>query len=300
MVALAQLNDAPAGEFVAALEGIVEHSPWVAERAAAFRPFASRLQLTDRMREVMLAAPAERQLELIRAHPKLGARGRMLNELSSASKREQRRAGLDALSDADYARLLELNDAYVAKFSFPFILAVRGHDPASIVSSCAARLRNGAPQERHTALQQIGLIAAYRLADKILSDDLAEIEAMTARLREAGASSESETQACLREWMLAANLEVHTDESGYPVGRLAGADRSARPVVLRTTDEMLIGVVVAQRLRRKHLTCVRDLRLDAHTGGTSITMPWPAAGPAHVEERLSLLERIMLSGAAEP
>ncbi len=300
MIALAHLNEAPAGEFAAALEDIVEHSPWVAERAAAFRPFASRWQLTERMRKVMLAAPAERQLELIRAHPRLGARGRMLDELTSTSKHEQRRAGLDALSDADYARLLELNDAYVAKFSFPFILAVRGHDPASILDACAARLKNDARLERQTALQQIGLIAGYRLAEKVLSDDVAEVSAMSARLREATARGESESQACLREWMLAANLEVQSDDRGQPVGRLVGTDHLARPVVLGTADEMLLGIVVAQRLRRKHLASVGDLRLGAHPDGTSITMPWPAAGPAPVEERLSLLERILVSGASEP
>jgi OHCU decarboxylase len=300
MIALAQLNEAPVGEFVAALEGIVEHSPWVAERCAAFRPVTSRLQLTDRMREVVLAAPAERQLELIRAHPKLGMRGRMHDELTSASKSEQRRAGLDALSDADYARLLELNDAYVAKFSFPFILAVRGHDPASIVESCAARLKNNALLERQTALRQIGLIAGYRLAEKVLSDDVAEVSAMSARLREATARGDSESQACLREWMLAANLEVQSDDRGNPVGRLVGTVRLARPVVLGMADEMLLGIVVAQRLRHKHLTSVGDLRLGAQPDGTSITMPWPAAGPAHVERRLSLLERILVSGASEP
>jgi len=38
---LEQLNGATAAEFVALLDGTYEHSPWIAERAAAHRPFST-------------------------------------------------------------------------------------------------------------------------------------------------------------------------------------------------------------------------------------------------------------------
>ena len=47
---LAQLNAMDAVQFVQALGGIYEHSPWVAEQAAAQRPFASTEALTAAMR----------------------------------------------------------------------------------------------------------------------------------------------------------------------------------------------------------------------------------------------------------
>ena len=182
MITLAALNALPAASFTETLGAIFEHSPWVAQRASASRPFPSRLDLLDAMRTVVRDAPIEDQLNLIRAHPQLGARGRKRLELTEASSLEQRRAGLDACSDAEFAELMQLNAAYVQKFDFPFILAVRGHDPESILAFMRTRLNNNLEQERHTALTQIGLIGGYRLADLVSSPPAAEVRAMYDRL----------------------------------------------------------------------------------------------------------------------
>jgi OHCU decarboxylase len=167
VIALAELNLLPPDEFVLRLAGIFEHSPWVAERVAAARPFGSRLHLLDAMRVIVdEATPAER-LTLIRAHPKLGIRGRSDAQLTEASAREQHRAGLDACTPDDLVRLDQLNAAYYEKFAMPFVLAVRGHTPQSIIASCEQRLANDGPLEQRTALREIGLIAGYRLADAV-------------------------------------------------------------------------------------------------------------------------------------
>lgn len=155
----------PAEKFVALLGAVFEHSPWVAERAASARPFRSRAELLDAMRAVMQRASADEQLALIRAHPQLGARGRTRAHLTEASAKEQRRAGLDVCTDEEFSQLMRLNAAYVEKFSFPFILAVRGHTPESILDALRNRLSNDAETERHAALSQIGSIAGYRLED---------------------------------------------------------------------------------------------------------------------------------------
>ena len=170
MITLQQLNTLPADDFVAQLGGVFEHSPWVAARAAAARPFGSREQLLEAMYEVVQRASSEEQLALIRAHPQLGARGRKRAELTENSSSEQRRAGLDACSDEEFERLLHLNGAYMQKFSFPFILAVRGHNPESILAALESRLDNDCETERRTALRQIGLIGGYRL-EQIVSNE---------------------------------------------------------------------------------------------------------------------------------
>ena len=169
MMTLEELNALPVETFVATLGAIFEHSPWVAQRAAARRPFGSRTQLLEAMRTVVSEAPLAEQLALIRAHPQLGARGRTRAQLTAASAQEQQRAGLDACTDEEFARLMELNAAYVLKFSFPFILAVRGHTPDSILAALTARLNNDVATERATALTQIGLIAGFRLNDVVMS-----------------------------------------------------------------------------------------------------------------------------------
>lgn len=165
MITLDALNSMPAAEFVARVGGVFEHSPWIAERAASRRPFTSREHVLDAMLAVVEAASFDEQMALIRAHPQLGARGRKRAELTDASAREQRRAGLDACSDGEFAELLRLNASYVERFEFPFILAVRELDPRSILANFKSRLHNDADVERRTALTQIGLIAGFRLAE---------------------------------------------------------------------------------------------------------------------------------------
>jgi OHCU decarboxylase len=169
MTTLEELNALPLERFVALLGAVFEHSPWVAERAATARPFRSRAQLLEEMRSVVQRASADEQLALIRAHPQLGARGRSRAQLTEASAKEQRRAGLDACTDEEFSRLLQLNSAYVEKFSFPFILAVRGHTPESILAALQSRLNNDNVSERQAALSQIGLIGGYRLEDIVES-----------------------------------------------------------------------------------------------------------------------------------
>jgi OHCU decarboxylase len=287
VITLAALNALPAASFTETLGAIFEHSPWVAQRAAASRPFASRLDLLDAMRTAVRDASIEDQLNLIRAHPHLGARGRKRLELTEASSREQRRAGLDACSDAEFAELMQLNAAYVQKFDFPFILAVRGHDPESILAFMRTRLNNNLEQERHTALTQIGLIGGYRLADLVVSSPAAEVQAMDDRVRafrtdsgvstgaagptgagvptaadvtarasvSVGTTTDSPTEALLlREWMLAAGLDIHAGVGFTPAA--SPADYFLFGAYLDTTTlrrdgslSSLLGVALAQSLR---------------------------------------------------
>jgi OHCU decarboxylase len=167
VITLAELNVLPAPEFVQTLAGIFEHSPWVAQRVAAARPFHSRQSLLEAMRTVVDEATSKEQLALIRAHPTLGLRDRARESITAASSREQRGAGLEACAPDDAARLDEINAAYVEKFAMPFILAVRGHTPQSIIAACERRLLNDGSNEQRTALSEIGLIAGYRLADVV-------------------------------------------------------------------------------------------------------------------------------------
>lgn len=169
MTSLTELNAMPLDQFVAVLGGIFEHSPWVAEGAAGGRPYASLERLHAALCAVVDAAAPEQQLALIQAHPQLGARGRRLQQLTANSASEQRRAGLDACSDEEYAELLRLNAQYVEKFGFPFILAVRGHTPESILAAMRSRLAHDHAAECSAALLQIGRIAGFRLADTVTS-----------------------------------------------------------------------------------------------------------------------------------
>jgi 2-oxo-4-hydroxy-4-carboxy-5-ureidoimidazoline decarboxylase len=160
---LADLNARDHRGFVLALEGIFEHSAWVAEGAWSRRPFASFDALYRALVDAMRGAGEAAQLALIRAHPQLAGKAALQGELTRDSRAEQSGAGLDRCSEDDLARLRELNRAYEAKFGFPFVLAVKGLDRAAILARFAERLKRDRATEIGEALQQIERIAWFRL-----------------------------------------------------------------------------------------------------------------------------------------
>jgi beta-ureidopropionase / N-carbamoyl-L-amino-acid hydrolase len=125
-ITLDTLNTCDAATFVDTLHGIYEHSPWIPERAAAQRPFASLTALKIAMQAVVRNASVDEQLGLIRAHPELAGKAAVAGQLTKESTGEQAKAGLNLCSPEEFATLQKLNADYNAKFGFPFILAVKG------------------------------------------------------------------------------------------------------------------------------------------------------------------------------
>ena len=80
------------------------------------------------------------KLALIRAHPELAGRAALKGELTAASIGEQKGAGLSACTQDQLERLQSLNSAYRSRFGFPFVLAVKGHTPDSVIAALAERV----------------------------------------------------------------------------------------------------------------------------------------------------------------
>ena len=144
--------------FVATYGPLFEHSPWVAEDAYEHGPFTTRAALYDGLVAAMYAAPRERQVALVRAHPELAGKVATVD-----SEREQSSAGLDRLERDEYETLVGANTAYREKFGFPFVICVRDHDKRSILQAAQARVRNDPDTELRTALAEIARIAHHRL-----------------------------------------------------------------------------------------------------------------------------------------
>jgi 2-oxo-4-hydroxy-4-carboxy-5-ureidoimidazoline decarboxylase len=153
--------------FLQALGDTVEHAPWVAEAAAARRPFVDITALLHAMTEVVSSSSDERKLALIKGHPDLAGKAARAGTLTADSTAEQASAGLDRLSGSDYTTFHRLNDAYRAKFGMPFIVCVRRHGKESILRQFERRLQNDAVSERETALVEIMRIVALRLDQRI-------------------------------------------------------------------------------------------------------------------------------------
>ena len=156
---LAELNAAAPRDFVAALGGIIEDAPWVAERACTARPFGSIDALHAAMIDTLSTAGVDAQLAVLRAHPDLGSRARM----SDASAGEQAGAGLDRLTPDEFERLRQLNHDYREKFGFPFLFAVRGATKHEILAALERRLTAEGGEEFAEALRQVARIARFRL-----------------------------------------------------------------------------------------------------------------------------------------
>lgn len=159
-----QINCMPPADFVAAFGGVFEHSPWVAEHAAAARPFADLDALHRAMIDAVAQAPRDRQLALLRAHPELAGREAQAGALTDASQSEQSSLGLTALSKDEMATMTRLNAEYRAKFGFPCIIAVRLHKTKeSLFAAMAARVASDPETELATALGQVAAITRFRL-----------------------------------------------------------------------------------------------------------------------------------------
>jgi N-carbamoyl-L-amino-acid hydrolase len=168
---LVQLNGASASEAAAMLDGIYEHSPWIAQAAVARRPFRSLAHLKHVLAQAVRDAGNDRQLELLRAHPELAGKAAVAGTLTAESTDEQARAGLAHCTPEEFAKLQRLNADYDAKFGFPFILAVRGPRGTGlargeIIETCERRLANPADFERAEGLRNVHRIAELRLADR--------------------------------------------------------------------------------------------------------------------------------------
>jgi 2-oxo-4-hydroxy-4-carboxy-5-ureidoimidazoline decarboxylase len=164
MIPLAALNAASRAEFASRLGGVFEHSPWVAEAAWSRRPFASREALHAAMLAVVAEAGPERQLALLRAHPELAGRAAAEGALTEFSRQEQGGSGLLACSPEELARLQALNGRYAERFGFPFILAVRDLDRATILDTLARRVEGTREAELAEALRQVARVTGFRLA----------------------------------------------------------------------------------------------------------------------------------------
>lgn len=164
---LAEINAIPAAEFATALGDVFEHAPWVAERAAAGRPYPTVAALHDGLMRAVHGAPAATQLAFVRGHPELGGKLARAGAMTEPSRSEQGGIGLDRLNEEEFARFERLNAAYRKRFGFPFIIAVRRHKRASILAEFERRMGNDPAAELATALTEIGHITRLRLDAKV-------------------------------------------------------------------------------------------------------------------------------------
>jgi 2-oxo-4-hydroxy-4-carboxy-5-ureidoimidazoline decarboxylase len=172
---LSDLNACSGSDFVAALANIFEYSPWIAEQVALARPFAGVNQMFDAMKVVVDRAPSELRIAIIKAHPDLADKTQRAAGLTAESSAEQNGVGLDQLSNPENQAFERVNNAYRAKFGFPYIVCVRRHTKDSILRDFERRLQNDGNTEMQKSIEEICRIAALRIDQLVMSDDRLQV-----------------------------------------------------------------------------------------------------------------------------
>ncbi len=321
---LPQLNAASPDEAAALLDGLYEHSPWIAQRALAKRPFATLAQLKRAMVEVLQEAGRDAQLTLIRAHPELAGKAMVSRSLTAESTNEQTTSGLTNCTAEEFAHIQQLNAVYNKKFGWPFILAVRGPrgtglSRREIIDTFARRLENHPDFELAECLRNIHRVVEIRLNDKfgvepVLGNQVWDCAELLAQHTDPGYAAQGQLtvtylteahiacQVQLRRWMHDCGFdEVSVDAVGNVVGVYHGTDRNAKRLLTGSHFDTVrnggkydgrLGIFVP-------MVCVREL----HRAGRRLPFGFEVVGFAEEEGqryKATFLGSGALTGHFEP
>jgi OHCU decarboxylase len=153
-------------DFLSRFGGVFEHSEWVADRAynAGKLPEPLTAEAVHAcMVEEFRAASEDERLHVLRAHPDLAGKLAVAGNLTDDSRKEQAGAGLDRLTETEFARFTDLNTRYQTRFGFPFIIAVKGLGKAEILHAFENRIHHNRPVEFEAACHEVEKIASLRL-----------------------------------------------------------------------------------------------------------------------------------------
>ena len=179
-IELDELNAMHPADFVRAMTPVFEGAVWVAERAAEIRPFPTVAALHQALFDEVLESDEELQLEFLRGHPDLGGRAARQRTMGMHSTAEQAALGLDRMDEAGFARFASMNEAYRARFGFPFMICVRRHTSGSILRQFARRLAAEPGVERGAALEEVFRITRLRIVGLVEGPGMPEVAGVLA------------------------------------------------------------------------------------------------------------------------
>ena len=154
-----KFNKLNKSEFLSIFGNVFEKTDWIAEKCYDLKPYNSVDELFLKMMEIFENAQKESHLEILNAHPDLAVE----KKLTKDSKNEQKNASLNHCTDQEFIEFNNLNKKYKKKFSFPFIIAVKGKNKEEILNIFRQRITNNINLEFEEAKKQVKKIASFRL-----------------------------------------------------------------------------------------------------------------------------------------
>ena len=150
-------------EFISIFGNIFEKTEWIAERCYESKPYNNLDELVSKIMKIFENIEKERHLEIFNSHPDLAVE----KKLTEDSKNEQKNASLNQCTDEEFVEFKKLNEEYKKKFTFPFIIAVKGKNKEEILNSFRQRITNNINLEFEEAKKQVKKIASFRLGEII-------------------------------------------------------------------------------------------------------------------------------------
>ncbi|HUF06179.1 MAG TPA: 2-oxo-4-hydroxy-4-carboxy-5-ureidoimidazoline decarboxylase [Candidatus Binatia bacterium] len=160
---LDELNAMKRDAFVAALSPLFEGAPRFLGRLAGARPFETEDDLFEAARATAREMPEEEQIELLDAHPRIGADPARMSE---SSRREQEPEEEEGGGEPAWVgeELTALNEAYEGRFGFRFVVFVAGRPRTDLIPILERALHADRGEELRRGLDDVVLIAADRMA----------------------------------------------------------------------------------------------------------------------------------------
>ncbi|MCV0403517.1 MAG: 2-oxo-4-hydroxy-4-carboxy-5-ureidoimidazoline decarboxylase [Chloroflexi bacterium] len=161
MTDLEELNAADSSEFASMVGPLFEHAPRFLGRLSEARPFPDADELFATARAIARSMPEEDQVELLNAHPRIGAAPAAMSDLSRREQGDDHAGGHPGAAwIAD--ELASLNEAYEGHFGFRYVIFVAGRPRADIIPLLERALRADRDEELRRGLDDVVLIAEDR------------------------------------------------------------------------------------------------------------------------------------------
>ena len=162
------INKLENAEFINIFKNIFEHSDFITHEFEGLRPFQNKLDVINSFIKVFDALAIDVKIKIVKSHPDLGDKIKIVEGLTEFSQQEQSGAGLANCNDEEYRKFHKLNDEFKEKFGIPFIFAIRGKSKSDILKEFETRLKSdNIEQELDKSINQVKKIATLRLNEII-------------------------------------------------------------------------------------------------------------------------------------
>ena len=158
-----KVNQLTENDFIDVFGNVFEKTNSIASKAFNLKPYKDFNELISTIIKIYENSSKEDCLKIFNVHPELAVEKKLTDE----SKKEQNNANLNRCSNQEFIEFTQLNIDYTKKFSFPFIVAVKGKKKEEILENFKQRFTNDINIEFNEAKKQVKKIATFRLNEII-------------------------------------------------------------------------------------------------------------------------------------